>query len=45
MIRQAVGKHTRAQEAVDLWAPGQWTPVPPMLAPCAPQVAPPLHQP
>ena len=26
-------------------APGQQAPVPPMMLPCAPQVAPPLHQP
>ena len=33
------------RQAVDPWAPGQWVPVPPMLALSAPQVAPPLHQP
>ena len=45
MIRNAVGKHNRAQEVEGPWAPGQWALVPPMPAPCAPQVAPPLHQP
>ena len=45
VIRQAVGKHNRVQEAAGPWAPGQQAPVPPMLAPCAPQVAPLLHQP
>ena len=45
MIRKAVGKHNRVQVVVGLWAPGQWGPVPPMLVPCTPQVAPPLCQP
>ena len=35
MIRQAVGP----------WAPCQQAPAPPMMALCAPQVAPPVHQP
>ena len=45
MIRQAVGKKNRVQEVAGLRAPGQRAPALPMLALCAPQVAPPLHQP
>ena len=45
VIRDAVGKHARVQMATDSWAPGQHTPVPPMLMPRAPHVVLPLHQP
>ena len=45
MIRQAVGKQNRVQEVGGPRAPGQWALAPPMLALCALQVAPPLHQP
>ena len=45
MIRNAVGKHARAQLVAGLWAPGQRALAPPMSAPSAPQVAPPLCQP
>ena len=45
MIKNAVGRHARVQMAADSWAPGQRAPALPMSMPCAPQVAPPLHQP
>ena len=45
MIRNAVGKHARAQMVTDSRAPGQCTPVLPMLMLRAPHAAPPLHQP
>ena len=45
VIRQAVGKHNRVQKVGDPQDPGQWALAPPMLAPCTPQVALPLHQP
>ena len=45
MIKSAVGRHARAQMAAGPRAPGQRAPAPPMSAPSAPQVAPPLHQP
>ena len=45
MIRNAVGRHARAQLVPGPWAPAQQAPAPPMSVPHAPQVAPPLHQP
>ena len=45
MIRNAVGRHARAQLVVGLWAPGQRAPALPMSVPCAPHVALPLCQP
>ena len=45
MIRGAVERHARAQLALGLWAPAQRAQAPPTLAPCTPQMAPPLHLP
>ena len=44
MIRNAVGKHARAQMVTDSRAPGQRAPVLPMLMLHASHAAPPLHQ-
>ena len=45
MINSAMGRHARAQMVVGPQAPGQRAPVPPMSAPSAALVAPPLCQP
>ena len=45
MIRNAMGKHARAQMATDSRAPGQRAPAPPNSMPRAPHVALPLRQP
>ena len=45
MIRGTVERHARAQLALGIWAPAQWAQAPSTLAPCTPQMTPPLHQP
>ena len=45
MIRGAVERHARAQQAPGPWAPAQWAQAPHTSVLCTPQVALPLHQP
>ena len=41
----SIGRSNMIRQVVDPWAPGQRVPAPPTMALCAPQVAPPVHQP
>ena len=41
----SIGRSDMIRQVAGPQAPGQQAPVPPMTAPCAPQVAPPVHQP
>ena len=44
-MRSTLERHTRAQLVQGPQAPAQQAQMPPALAPCTPQMAPPLHQP
>ena len=44
-VRATVERHAQAQMAQGPWALAQWALMLPMLAPCTPQMAPPLRQP